>query len=69
MSIPMTQLGSRGKLFLALDDLSTWRNWLTQRRAALHHEENPEVEREYDNLRALARAEADKRGDCYERVR
>ncbi|KAM6483008.1 hypothetical protein HDV62DRAFT_341927 [Trichoderma sp. SZMC 28011] len=34
---------------------------------AFHHEENPEVEREYDNLRALARAEADKRGDCYER--
>lgn len=37
--------------------------------AAFHHEENPDVEREYDNLRALARAEADKRGDCYERVR
>ncbi|KAL7799963.1 hypothetical protein V8C37DRAFT_363605 [Trichoderma ceciliae] len=36
---------------------------------ALHHEDNAEVEREYDHLRDLARAEADKRGDCFERSR
>ncbi|KAM0476714.1 hypothetical protein ACHAPX_006135 [Trichoderma viride] len=34
---------------------------------AFHHEENPDVEREYDNLRDMARAEAQKRGDCFER--
>ncbi|KAL6853129.1 hypothetical protein J3F83DRAFT_558558 [Trichoderma novae-zelandiae] len=36
---------------------------------ALNHEDNAEVEREYDRLRALARAEANKRGDCFERSR
>ncbi|KAH6605125.1 smr domain [Trichoderma cornu-damae] len=37
---------------------------------ALHHEDNnAEVEREYDRLRDLARAEAEKRGDCFERSR
>ncbi|KAL7925937.1 hypothetical protein ACQKWADRAFT_283473 [Trichoderma austrokoningii] len=34
---------------------------------ALHHEENPDVEHEYDRLRDMARAEAQKRGDCFER--
>ncbi|KAH8122008.1 hypothetical protein FP744_10003238 [Trichoderma asperellum] len=34
---------------------------------AFHHEENPDVEREYDRLREMARAEAQKRGDCFER--
>jgi hypothetical protein len=42
---------------------------LADQNKAFHHEENPEVEREYDHLRDLARAEANKRGDCYERVR
>ncbi|RFU79011.1 smr domain [Trichoderma arundinaceum] len=36
---------------------------------AFHHEDNAEVERQYDHLRDLARAEADKRGDCFERSR
>ncbi|PTB67863.1 DUF1771-domain-containing protein [Trichoderma citrinoviride] len=33
------------------------------------HEDNEDVEREYDRLRDLARAEANKRNDCFERSR
>ncbi|KAM4068131.1 smr domain-containing protein [Hirsutella rhossiliensis] len=36
---------------------------------ALHSGDNDQVEREYDRLRDLARAEADKRGSCFDRSR
>ncbi|KOS18562.1 Smr domain-containing protein [Escovopsis weberi] len=36
---------------------------------ALHHGDNDEVEQEYDRLRDAARAEAEKRNDCFERSR
>ncbi|KAL7823445.1 DUF1771 domain-containing protein [Trichoderma gracile] len=36
---------------------------------AFTHEDNEDVEREYDRLRDLARAEANKRNDCFERSR
>ncbi|KAL7807395.1 DUF1771 domain-containing protein [Trichoderma aethiopicum] len=36
---------------------------------AFTHDDNADVEREYDRLRDLARAEANKRNDCFERSR
>lgn len=38
-------------------------------RTALHSGDNDQVEREYDRLRDMARAEAEKRGSCFDRVR
>lgn len=35
---------------------------------ALHSADNDDAEREYDRLRDLARSEAEKRGQCFERV-
>lgn len=37
--------------------------------AAFNYEHSREVEEEYDRLRGLARQEAKKRGECFEKVR
>lgn len=34
----------------------------------MRHGDNDDLEREYDRLRDLARAEAEKRNDCFARV-
>ncbi|TFB02290.1 hypothetical protein CCMA1212_006008 [Trichoderma ghanense] len=59
MSIPMTRLGNRGESLITP----------SKGPPTFTHDDNADVEREYDRLRDLARAEANKRNDCFERSR
>lgn len=66
MSHEMSYLGARGALFLHRPKRM---KKLTEPRAASSHEQNQEVEAEYDRLRNLARQEASQRSACFDKVR
>ena len=64
----MTGLGGRGKCSQSAR-IQPLGSQPIDPNTALHSGDDDDTEREYDRLRDLARAEADKRGSCLQRVR
>ena len=64
MSYEMHHIGARG----AFPFLSSFDQRKLTLSTAFNHEQSSETEAEYDRLRDLARQEANKRNQCFERV-